>query len=393
MLTSSNIFRLLVAAAGFWATGLFVAGDPVPRTVNSRSAPEKNYRLFVGLNLKILHEKEFSTVSNYADFQAELGGLADAVVDVRTLNRTQLERMPKVARFLLNIGEIDTRRDYSIRHDSGRRWASQQATVQTSQAQSRLVGDIATRNNPSTPNSAGTSNTDTFYNPVSSPDDRIDAALNTEIQIQLDDEFYADDGKRVSQDKTALVIETTVSSPAPMMGVYVIGVARIEINDEQNDLILFQELKSLGPEPSQVRLRRESLPKELKVLEVALYLYRNGEELVSNLSEKQIGLTRDEAHEYVTLDHMATHRGATISASPAWSLAPAALLAAEDGSGFDYPVTVDIDDRGRVIGIDETTILPDAIRELVQEVVFVPALVDGQAVASKASFSLSDFFR
>jgi len=319
--------------------------------------------------------------------------LADAVVDVRTLNRTQLERMPKVARFLLNIGEIDTRRDYSIRHDSGRRWASQQATVQPSQAQSRLVGDIATRNNPSTPNSAGTSNTDTFYNPVSSPDDRIDAALNTEIQIQLDDEFYADDGKRVSQDKTALVIETTVSSPAPMMGVYVIGVARIEINDEQNDLILFQELKSLGPEPSQVRLRRESLPKELKVLEVALYLYRNGEELVSNLSEKQMGLTRDEAHEYVTLDHMATHRGATISASPAWSLAPAALLAAEDGSGFDYPVTVDIDDRGRVIGIDETTILPDAIRELVQEVVFVPALVDGQAVASKASFNLSDFFR
>ena len=52
-----------------------------------------------------------------------------------------------------------------------------------------------------------------------------------------------------------------------------------------------------------------------------------------------------------------------------------------------------VDDRGRIVEISEDAILPDHIRSIVEDITFMPALVDGQAVASEVSFNLQDFFR
>ena len=90
---------------------------------------------------------------------------------------------------------------------------------------------------------------------------------------------------------------------------------------------------------------------------------------------------------------MAQNRNATLAAEPAWEIAPAALLAADAPEAFDYAVKVSVDDRGRIVEISEDAILPDHIRSIVEDITFMPALVDGQAVASEVSFNLQDFFR
>lgn len=378
------ILSLLVSPAGLFA-------QSTPRSVESKNAPSKDFRLFVGLDLAILYRDEFGKLTDYSHNRAQLDRSDDTLLDVRADHRTRFEHVPKVGHSMLTLSEVKTHRDYSIIDNSSRNWAAQQASVESTSTQTRLTGDLKTRSNPS---NRGRNNTpSTFYDPSTTMDERIDEAQNADIQIQLDGKFYADDGKQQSDDKSALVVEAMLSSPQPIVGAYAVGIARVVAQGQQKDLILFGELDYVGPEPKRIVLRKESLPLRLEVLEVDVHVYRGGRELVTNLSDKQFGLSRDEAHEYVTLDRMAQNRNATMAAEPAWEVAPAALLAADGPDAFDYAVQVSVDDRGRITGISEDAILPDHIRAIVQEVVFMPALVDGQAVAGNASFNLTDFFR
>lgn len=379
------ILSIVVSAAG-------LSAQSTPHSVESKNVPKKDYRLFVGLDLTILHQEEFGRLTNYTDYRAQIDGANGAVVDVRGEHRTRFEHVPKVGLTSLNISEVDTHRDYSIIDNSSQNWAVQQATLESGSAQNRLTGNLKTRNNPS--DRGQRNNTpSTFYEPATSMDERIDAAQNADIQIQLDGKFYADDGKQKSKDKTALVVEAFLSSPQPIVDAYAVAIVRVVAQAQQMDLILFEKLEFIGPEPQRVLLRRESLPLSLEVLEVDIHIYRGGREFVTNVSDKQFGLSRDEAHEYVTLDRMAQNRNATLAAEPAWEIAPAALLAADAPEAFDYAVSVSIDDRGRIVEISENAILPDHIRSIVEDIAFMPALVDGQAVASEASFNLQDFFR
>lgn len=378
------ILSIVVSAAG-------LSAQSTPRSVESKNVPKKDYRLFVGLDLTILHQEEFGRLTNYANYQAQIDGANGAVVDVRADHRTRFEHVPKVGLTSLTISEVDTHRDYSIIDNSSQNWAVQQATFESSEAQSRLTGDLKTRSNPS---DRGRNNApSTFYEPSQNMDERIGASQNADIQIQLDGEFYSDGGRQESKDKTALIVEAFLSSPQPIVNAYAVAIVRVVAQGQQKDLILFEKLEYIGPESQGVLLRKESLPLNLEVLEVDIHIYRGGREFVTNVSDKQFGLSRDEAHEYVTLDRMAQNRNATLAAEPAWEIAPAALLAADAPEAFDYAVSVSVDDRGRITEISEDAILPDHIRSIVEEVVFMPALVDGQAVASDASFNLQDFFR
>ncbi|GAB5562520.1 MAG: hypothetical protein SynsKO_41670 [Synoicihabitans sp.] len=363
-----------------------------PKVVESQQAPDRPYRIFVGLDVKLFHEGDYRAIKGITNRRAFLVGEGDPVVNISRTETAHFEHTPKVAGLALNITDVDTQRDYSIIDRTSQNWMGQRATVQNHEVQNRLTGDLNTRGNPSdlgqrqrAPN--------TFYNPQMTMEDRVEIAQNSDVQIQLDQEFYGDDGKQQSETKTALIIEATVSSPEPIVDAFGVGFVRAMMEGRQADLMVFGNLGPLGPEPRRVRIRKEELALKMEVLEVKLHVYREGHELVSNLSEKQFPVTRDELHEYVSLAHMADHRDEDRPAEPEWSLAPPALLSAQDPSHFDFPAQVAVDERGRVTHVDENIVLPEHIQNMVTQVVFKPALSGGTPVASTATVNLSDYFR
>ena len=112
------------------------------------------------------------------------------------------------------------------------------------------------------------------------------------------------------------------------------------------------------------------------------------------MSEKHYQLTYAEAKEFLQLSHQGENRGNSLPAQPAWSLAPPALLGNRDLETYDFDVTVDLDDRGTVVGIHETDlIVPDPVKALVREMTFVPALENGLPVASTLTINPADFYR
>ena len=368
-----------------------LSAQTAQRTVESRPPPARDYRLFVGVDIKILHQGTFRTVLDYTQSFAELEGASDRV-DVRTVNQARSENLTKVSRDPLAITAVNSYRDYSILKDSGARWATQRSAMQSfhRDEQGKVIGNLKDLHSAT---SSRPSRTNTFYNPTSSIDERATAARDTEIQTQLDNEFYANDGQLESHQKSALVVTARVSSPNPLAAAYAVAIARVRIKGELKDLFLFSDLGPLGPEPQQIQIRKESLPLDLRVLTVGLHLFREGHELVSSLSPNQFPLTRDEASQYLTLAHTSDHRGKTVPAQPAWNLAPPALWAAPAPESFDFPVRVNVDEQGRVTAIQTTAILPEPVRAALRNTLFLPALDDRIAVSSETHVNLHDFFR
>jgi hypothetical protein len=385
------LLALAVSLAGFTSSQF---AQTTQRTVESQAAPVRDHRLFVGVDIKILYNQEFQTVLDYSGHQAQLEDDPDDRIDVRTVNQARFETVTKIGRNPLSISDVKTSRDYSIVDDSGQRWAEQRAAMESFQGeeQGRLVGDLKDPHSVATGGTRGNRNS-TFYRPTSNLEERVSAALDAEIQTQLDDQFYANEGQQESHEKTALVVQATVSSPAPLVGAYAVAIARVIMKGTLHDLILFSDLAPLGSSPGKIEIRKENLPLDLQVIKVDLHLFREGQEMVSDQSPNQFPLTRDEALQYLTLAHITDYKGKTLPAQPAWSLPPPVLLAAESPDQFDFPIRVSIDAQGRVTAIDESAILPPAIRELVQQTVFVPALDAGAAIASDITLNLRDFFR
>ena len=192
----------------------------------------------------------------------------------------------------------------------------------------------------------------------------------------------------------ALIIKTSISSPHAVADAYVVGIVRIKTREDgPSDVVFFQEIGSLGPTAKKLHIRKDNMPTGFELVDIDLHVYREGQELVSNQSPKQFALTRDEALEYLALERVSGNRGMTLPAKPAWSLAPSALLASERPGDFDFPLTVHVDAKGHVIKIDETSIVPGQIGEIINDLMFMPAIENGVAVSSQAQVNLRDFFQ
>ena len=383
---------------GLTALVAVVSARSPQHTVESRDAPDREYRLFVGVDIKILHEDDFGTVTDFSRSIAQLDGSKDTRIDVRNASRVRFEPTTKVGRAPITIGKIETTRAFSARNDPRRQWASRQAQVQAYQ-QDQLADQVRNLGNAIQYSGTGIATDggdgDTFYNPAIANADAKLAAFEAETIALTNDQFYAQRGREAegSGQEDALVIEAMMSSPHPITDAYVVGIARVQKKGVQKDIIFFDDLGELGPEPRKVRVRKDGLPADLEVLEVNLHVFREGQELVSDQSDKQFALTRDEALEYLTLAHTSSHRGQTLPAQPVWSLAPADLFASKHADQFDYVLRVSVDERGSVTSIDENAILPDHIRSIVEDLVFIPALANGVAIASEVTFNLREFFR
>lgn len=390
---------LMLFVWGVVASAAYLVAKSPQHTVESRGAPDREYRLFVGVDIKIFHQDDFAVVTDFSHSIAEVEGATNnAKIDVRNASRVRFEPTTKVGRAPITIGAIKTTRAYSARNDPRRQWASRQAQVQAYQTeqQDQQVSILSTAvqyagNGIATTDDDG----NTFFNPAIAQADNQLAAFKADTAALTDNQFYAQRGQEAeaSGQEDALVVEAMMSSPQPISNAYVVGIARVQKDGVQNDIIFFDDLGELGPEPRKVKVRKDGLPANLEVLEVSLHVFREGQELVSDQSDKQFALTREEALEYLTLAHTSSHRGQTLPAEPVWSLAPPALFAAKNPDQFEYALRVSIDDRGRVVAIDENAIVPDHIRAIVNDLVFIPALSNGLAVASDVSFNLGDFFR
>lgn len=386
----------LISAAVLLAGLTALNADAAPHSVSSQAAPAREFRLFVGVDLKVLDEGEMHEISDFDKRRAILEGPEKKQIDESDLGSIQFVPTTKLSRRPLTIANIDVRRGFSITEDAKMDSMISQNNLQT-YSQDRLQQLELSVISAAAFGPSGPIEVDGQV--IDVPDVR--EALN-EFQdfqrdnaITSDDEFFTqNDGREDPEKFNAIMITAEVSSPVPVADTYAVCIARIRTDEARSrDMIIFHEIGQLTPEPRAIEIQKPGLPPGFEVLEIDLHVFCEGQELVSDQSEKQFALTRDEAIEYLVLERVSSHRGQSLPAEPAWSLAPPALLGSDTPEDFDIPLPVHIDKRGRVTKIDESTIAPAPIAEIVSVMFFLPAIHDGTAVPSTTQINLASFFR
>ena len=131
-----------------------------------------------------------------------------------------------------------------------------------------------------------------------------------------------------------------------------------------------------------------AIPPGFEILQSEFHFYTKGAEVASTQADKTVALSRDEAHEYLVMDHVATHKGATLPAAMALAATTPGLRAQLADPVWPAQLYVQVDPDGRPLGAfrDETCRQPAdaAVAAVVATARFVPALKAGQPVAGVA---------
>lgn len=378
---------------------LLVAGGVTAQSPSASAAPSgpaRDHRLFVGVNVRLPYRDNYTLVADFDNKHAILS-LPDATrVSVSRVDSYRFDLLPKLSRVTIMLEDVTT--DRTTAHGKSRRESIRRQMALMGEYQDRVNVQMGGMTRMATTGQIGGDG------PLETPDEGELDRLNEFEQSMgnldklmsggtavYDYSYFADAGE--NSGNKALRVRARISAPVTVTDAYVVGLVRIRTDDHgYNDILFLRDIPRIGPTPLNLEMTRSGLPEKFEVISVDLHLFREGHELATNLSEKQLPLTKEEALQYLAVDRMAQHRGETLPPAPAWELAPDALLAAVNPDAFDYAITAQIDATGRLVTFDAPAITPEHIRSIVSDLAFVPALDQGTEAAGTVSFNLRDFF-
>lgn len=389
-------FRFVGFLPGLLLVSAIVTAQQSAPTVSSQPAPDRSFRLFVGMDVEVSQDQNYGLIQDYVNNRVQTS-LAPGLVSLRNVDDMRFTYTTKLSRSPITVAKIQTKQIegtvYAAREAMRDLQAvldfrdTQMAGLESNLRSAAAGGQVDANGEVIIESEEQTNAVNDAANALSNFD-----SLTSKITNDTD---LVDQLKRTESDApTALSITAEIQSPTRISDAYVIGVARISSEKSVgDDVLFFKKIGRLDTQPKQIQIIREGLPKDFKVLDVRLHIYRNGQELATNQSQKQFALTRAEAIEFLALLRTSENRGESLPPEPVWALAPPQLFAESQPDEFDYPLTIKVDKLGQVVAIDENTIATPAVRAAVEELFFLPALEAGVPVAGVAQINLKDFYR
>jgi hypothetical protein len=365
--------------------------------------------LFVGVELFTAHAEGVAEVRGIVRNRAVLR-LPDGREELtRQDNGFKWRMNPKVSGFAAEITELSTDRAYAPYSDPERQKIGQQMSLMNYYAdemsraehglrtmEQRMAAAEAAANNPFNTESQSfeDSAAGIEMNTMQQYQAANDAMSNFQRSSLFDNSRGGEDDPDAEYD--ALEVSFEVSSPVTLPDAYVVVRSRIRPKDEGfMDINFIRSIGPVGPEPRQVRVAQYGLPPAFEHIESKIHLFQHSEEIPTNHSERHLPLTSAEAREYLMMDHLAQNRGDDAEAQVAWSLAPTSLRSLTTPDTVDFDVLVEVDESGELIAIknDNGSIVPGHVREILPDLIYLPALQEGRPVTSTTVVNLADYFR
>ncbi len=381
--------------------GVAVAGAVELPVIESRNAPPRDHVLFVGTAVSVLHEGVVVPVRRIRGRAVELDNGERTSLRLGESAGLQLQPTTRVSAAEVRILELAVERCFSPSADPNRRQLQNQLELQEYAAGRADAAESLLRKDAQPQNADAGRSPDEVraQEKLLESGDIMTGFSNSQ---QLAAELWSEATRtgptsgpaRPAPDFDAVRLRCMVSATVPLRDVQAVVVIRMAKAGEFADLSFAHTIGDIGTSPRPIEILRPGIPAGYAIKDSRLHLFVRTEEVPTNLSEKRFAVTAEEAREYLRLLHLDQYRGEDAAAEPAWSLVPPALLGREDGRDLDFPVTVDLDERGRLLGVhEEAVVVPAAVREVLGEIVFLPALREGVPVAASVTVNLADFFR
>ena len=187
----------------------------------------------------------------------------------------------------------------------------------------------------------------------------------------------------------AMDVTFEVASPQPLNSPYVVIVAQYRERDERpgiaHNWIYARTLEPIDSKPRKVRLLQGGLPPGFELLNFKLHLYDRGQELATNVADKRVPLTRDEAFLYLKIDYVSSHKEATLPPTAAMGKLPADLRSRLTSAQFAHTFFVKVSKDGLPgeVFLDEACAQKaddSYLLSVIRDIRFNPALDKGRAV-------------
>jgi hypothetical protein len=195
----------------------------------------------------------------------------------------------------------------------------------------------------------------------------------------------------------AMDVRFDVSAGKPLDHPYVVLVGRYRGKNGSSgairNWISAQALGRIDSNPAKIHILTGGLPRGFESNGIELHLYNDGQEVATNISSKRVQLTRDDAFEYVKMDYVSNHKGATLPAVPAMGNLPADLPSRLAGGQYSQPFYVKVSKDGLAARayVDEACSQPvndSYIDAVIRNIRFNPALDEGKPVEGVVTLKL-----
>lgn len=382
----------------YFCGALTILPAATPPVVQSQPAPVRDHQLFVGVDLVMPYEKALVNVRKIEDKKAQLDTPTRDEVSLRDSDGLQWRLATKISATSAKIDAFKSKPVLSpAKNPALKQMRDKQALrsyIQT-ETEARDAALLNSMRQGSPDASIGLAQSVQASENPDPESAMMDAVAAIDQMEALGRDFErATDLPYASEGFDAVQFSFEISSPTPIADAYVVALLRIAIDGNFHDTSFYRQIGRVDEKPRKVKFMQTGLPSGYEIKDARVHLYWRGEEIPTNMSEKNYTVTASEAKMYLQTDYLSRHRYDSMPASPAWSMVPPALLAAQGPADYDLPVTVEIDAEGELVAIQSgNMIVPDRIRTIVEQMTFLPAVEKGKGVASTLRVNPADFFK
>lgn len=195
-------------------------------------------------------------------------------------------------------------------------------------------------------------------------------------------------------------VSFNLSSPTPIESGYVVLVTDFVVPGKDEAVHYRVATRSLGRidvKPKHITLSQSGFPAGFEVKAHHVGVFSEGQEVVTNLSDKRVPLSRKDAEQFLLMQYVIAHQGETRVAKAYPMLPQPELRKRVDPSQLPPVVYVDVDKEGAVLGYfgDKTgkQKLTGQAETAMQVVSFYPALEKGAPVAGRATVVVAELLK
>jgi hypothetical protein len=198
----------------------------------------------------------------------------------------------------------------------------------------------------------------------------------------------------------AMVVSFKVSSPVELASPYMIALFRFHdpaAKPGVNGLVIHaQALDPINSKPSYVRVLRGGLPAGFQFVDCTVHIFNRGRELATNVSEKRVDLTHDEAQQYFLMEYVSANKKATAAAGAMPGSLPLQQREQLTPEQLTRTIHVKVSKDGTMLGVftdaDCNHPLKDTVVTMAaSELFYKPALNEGKPMEGVARLRLADF--
>jgi hypothetical protein len=343
-------------------------------------AEARTHTLFMGADFDVQSNKVFHRVQDVSggSFVIKVNGEEVLVPMNQAPVEFRIQQSLKLTENSATIGDLKGERAYSPANDPVKKFVREQpgGATHLQSSQAAMGSTMAQRDLGIAKSSGSPAN---IVAQVQQQANSVSASYSSALSAEGSDFNNVGSYSAKLQEELAkklfdaMDVTFEVASPQPLNSPYVVIVAQYRERDERPGI------------PRKVRLLQGGLPPGFELLNFKLHLYDRGQELATNVADKRVPLTRDEAFLYLKIDYVSSHKEATLPPTAAMGKLPADLRSRLTSAQFAHTFFVKVSKDGLPgeVFLDEACAQKaddSYLLSVIRDIRFNPALDKGRAV-------------